>query len=53
MDKVPELLCNIFCHDCQGDNIEGEWQRDLDVWEMVFQRHVEDSSLVGMCYSTR
>ena len=46
-DEVPKLLCNILHHECQRDDIKGEWQRDGDVWEMVVGKHVEDSSFMG------
>ena len=24
-DEGPKLLCPVFCHECQRDDIEGEW----------------------------
>ena len=36
VDESPELLCDVFSHECQRDNIEGKWQRNVDVGQKVF-----------------
>ena len=40
MDESPELLCDVFCHEHQRDNIEGKRQGDVDVGESVLGGHV-------------
>ena len=48
MDKSPELLSDVFCHEHQRDNIEGEQERDVDTRKAVFGGHVSGGAVAWM-----